>query len=205
VSGVGNRDAPLIKRGMAAFRTPIAILLALVASGCDRRSDDAPITVSVAGGEAELRDPAGGAMDEPDRVLTAATAQGLVRFDAAGGIEPGLAERWIVTDGSRSYIFRLREAEWSDGEPVTAREVVESLRRSVAARSRSALAPFVAVIDEIVEMTPQVIEIRLTHPRPDLLKLFAQPELAIVRRANRAGSGPIPRGGRPARLDRTSP
>ncbi|MEI9851346.1 MAG: hypothetical protein WDN24_11465 [Sphingomonas sp.] len=36
-------------------------------------------------------------------------------------------------------------------------------------------------------MTPQVIEVRLKRPRPDLLKLFAQPELAVL---GRGGSGP---------------
>ena len=47
---------------------------------------------------------------EPSRVLLQSTAQGLVRFDASGQIEPGLAERWIVIDNGMSYIFRLRDA-----------------------------------------------------------------------------------------------
>ncbi len=159
----------------------LAIAAAGLLAGCERRPDDAPVAVSVIGGPVALADPARGPMSTPARVLTAATAQGLVRFDASGGIEPGLAERWIVIDEGRSYIFRLREAEWQDGKPVTTGEVVASLRRLVDARSKTDLAPFLAVIDEIVEMTPQVIEVRLSHPRPDLLKLFAQPEMAILR------------------------
>ncbi|RYY32397.1 MAG: ABC transporter substrate-binding protein, partial [Sphingomonadales bacterium] len=114
---------------------------------------------------------------------------GLVRFDAAGQIEPSLAERWIVIDDGRSFIFRLREAQWSDGEPVTAAQVVKALRRAAAPDSRNALAPFLAVIDEVVEMTPQVIEVRLKRPRPDLLQLFAQPEMAVVQ--GQIGSGPF--------------
>ncbi|GAH31670.1 unnamed protein product, partial [marine sediment metagenome] len=39
-------------------------------------------------------------------------------------------------------------------------------------------------------MTPQVIEVRLSRPRPDLLKLFAQPEMAIIDRT-RHGTGPF--------------
>ena len=120
-------------------------------------------------------------LDTPSRLLLDSTAQGLVRFDAAGQIEPGLAERWIVIDGGMSYIFRLRDTEWSDGRPVSAPEVVAVLRRQIAPRSRNPLLPFLSAIDEIVEMTPEVIEIRLKRPRPDLLKLFAQPELAIFR------------------------
>lgn len=171
---------------------PLAVALALIAGGCqERRPDDVPVVVSAIGGAPDLIDPAITALDLPERVLLSATAQGLVRFDANGGIEPGIAERWIVTDGGRSYIFRLREAEWNDGAPVTAREVVASLRAAIAPRARTPLAPFVAVIDEIVEMTPQVIEVRLKRPRPDLLKLFAQPEFAILRRSDLAGTGPF--------------
>lgn len=171
---------------------PLAIALALIAGGCqERRPDDVPVVVSAIGGPATLRDPARAPLAFPDRVLLAATAQGLVRFDANGGIEPGVAERWIVSDEGRSYIFRIRNAEWPDGSKVTAADVVASLRAAIAPRTRSPHAPFVAVIDEVVEMTPQVIEVRLKHPRPDLLKLFAQPEFAILRRPRLAGTGPL--------------
>ena len=149
--------------------------------GPPRRQGNAPVVASAIGDTAALRDPSTGRLDFAQRVLVGATAQGLVRFDAGGGIEPGLAERWIVIDDGRSYIFRLRQAHWPDGAPVTAAEVVRSLRRAAGARSRNALAPYLAVIDQIVEMTPQIIEVRLKRPRPDLLKLFAQPELAVLR------------------------
>jgi len=118
-------------------------------------------------------------------------AQGLVRFDAAGQIEPGIAERWIVTDEGRSYIFRLRAATWSDGRPVTAADVATILRRQIAPASRNPLKPWLSAITSIVEMTPQIIEIELSRPRPDLLKLFAQPELSIFRTRPPGGSGPF--------------
>ena len=171
----------------------VVLGLALVAGGCSngQRKDDAPVVVSVIGGETNLADPSAGQLDPAERVLMGATAQGLVRFDAAGQIEPALAERWIVIDDGRSYIFRLREAYWPDGAPVSAAQVVRVLRRAAAPGSRNALAPFLAVIDEIVEMTPTVIEVRLKRPRPDLLKLFAQPELAVFRTGTLDGSGPF--------------
>jgi peptide/nickel transport system substrate-binding protein len=167
--------------------------LTLAMAGCSggQRKDDAPVVVSVIGGEAKAADPTAGPLDPAERVLMGATAQGLVRFDAVGQIEAALAERWIVIDDGRSYIFRLREAYWPDGQPVTAAQVVRVLRRAAAPTSRNALAPFLAVIDEIVEMTPTVIEVRLKRPRPDLLKLFAQPELAVFRTGTLDGSGPF--------------
>ena len=161
------------------------IALSAALAGCGSADGTGPIAVSAIGAPARL---AAGS-DTPSRLLTDALAQGLVRFDAAGQIEPGLAERWIVTDKGMSYIFRLREARWSDGGTVTATQVVDRLKRQLAPGARNPLGPFLTAIDEIVVMTPQVIEVRLRRPRPDLLKLFAQPELAIVRRG--AGTGPM--------------
>lgn len=168
---------------------PFALLLAT--AGCDSRSNSGPVVVSAIGGAPALTDPARGPLSTPDRLLLDSTAQGLVRFDAAGQIEPGIAERWTVLDDGRSYIFRIRDATWSDGNPVTAAEVVAIFTRQLSPASRNPLHPFLTAIQEIVEMTPEVIEVRLSRPRPDLLKLFAQPELAIVRARPPGGSGPF--------------
>lgn len=146
---------------------------------------------SAIGSPPRLVDPARGRPDTPARLLLDATAEGLVRFDATGQIEPGLAERWIVIDQGMSYIFRLRDARWSDGSPVLAEQVVAHLRRELGRGSRNPLNPFLTAVDEIVTMTPQVIEVRLRRPRPDLLKLFAQPELALWRSDTVGGAGPM--------------
>ncbi|UYY78913.1 ABC transporter substrate-binding protein [Sphingomonas sp. R1] len=178
---------------MPRLRLPLIALL-LTASACGpegQRRDDAPVVVSAIGSGQLLTDPGARPIDEAQAIALAATAQGLVRFDGNGQIEPALAERWNVFDDARSYIFRLGEATWPDGQPVTAGEIVRALRRAVAGNSHSRLAPYLAVIDEIVEMTPQVIEVRLKSPRPDLLNLFAQPELAVFRPRGLAGSGPF--------------
>lgn len=170
-------------------RLSAAALLALAA--CNPRSDDQPVAVSVIGPQPNLSDPARGPLTPATRLLVDAVAQGLVRFDAAGNVEPGLAERWIVLDDGRSYIFRLREAEWADGQPVEAEAVVRALERQIAGASRNALRPWLTAIDEIVVMTPQVIEVRLARPRPDLLRLFAQPEMAVLATRPVEGTGPM--------------
>ncbi|KQN26982.1 ABC transporter substrate-binding protein [Sphingomonas sp. Leaf33] len=167
----------------------LAATLALTA--CEKRPDDIPVDVSVIGANRLAADPRRGPMPTGARVLRDSVAQGLVRFDAAGGIEPGLAERWIVIDDGRSIIFRLKEATWSDGRPVVADDVVRQLKRALGSGSRNTLLPYLTAIDEIVAMTPQVIEVRLSRPRPDLLKLFAQPELGITAPDGGEGSGPF--------------
>jgi oligopeptide transport system substrate-binding protein len=167
----------------------LALLLALLA-GCERRPDDVPVEVSAIGTARAPAMPGRTSRDlePPDALLTASIAQGLVRFDAAGQVEPGLAERWIVIDGGRSYIFRLREAEWANGSRVTAQQVVRALGRAIA-DPRNPLRPHLTSIREVVEMTPLVIEVRLSRPRPDLLPLFARPELAV--QGPGGGSGPF--------------
>lgn len=189
---------------MKPLPLPAALLIMLAAAGCgEKPRTDTPLRVSAIGTRAAPGDPSATPLDTARRALMGATAQGLVAFDAAGQIVPGLAESWLVTDGGRSYIFRIRDAEWPDGTPVTTDEVVSVVKRAYAPASRNVLAPFLQVIDDVVAMTDRVIEVRLSRPRPDLLKLFAQPELAIFRLDSMGGSGPFrvkPQSGRGALL-----
>lgn len=180
------------------------IALALL-GGCNRRPDQGPVVVSAIGAAPRIGDPARRPLDPPARLLRDSIGQGLVRFDAQGRIVPGLAERWTVLDEGASYVFRLKEARWADGKPVTAAEVIAALDRQRAPGSRNPLAPFLTAIDEIVEMTPQVIEVRLKRPRPDLLNLFAQPELGVVRLRGASGTGPYRLSGREGRFLRLTP
>ncbi|CAN5245923.1 hypothetical protein BH10PSE14_BH10PSE14_11830 [soil metagenome] len=178
------------------MRATVTLALAMfVLADCDRRPDEGPVVVSAIGGEIALADPARDALTHGDRLLLGATTQGLVSFDEAGQVEPGLAESWIVFDHGMSYLFRLRDAEWNDGEKVTAEDVVAALRRQIAPGSRNALLPYLSAIDQIVVRTPEVLEIELKSPRPDLLKLFAQPELGLFRTRKGGGSGPFRQAG----------
>ena len=124
-------------------------------------------------------------MPPADAVLLQNVAQGLVRFDAGGNIVGGLAERWNVSDDGLSYIFRLASAEWPDGKKITAQQVARLLKRQLAARSRNPLKDSLGAVDDVVAMTDRVIEIQLVAPRPNLLSLLAQPELAILREQRR--------------------
>ena len=162
--------------------------LALAATGC-RQRDDGTATVTVIGPQPHLVDPAAGVPGPGDAVLLSAVAQGLVRFDARGEIEPGLAERWNVSDDGLSYIFRLTKAEWSGGRPINARDVARILNRQRSTASLNPLRDTMGAIDEIVAMTDRVIEIRLLAPRPNLLILLAQPDFGLLHEGQ--GSGPF--------------
>ena len=95
---------------MRLFLPAMAIGLALAASAC-RKPDEGATKVVVIGATPKLTDPMSSSPGIADAVLLANVAQGLVRFDARGEIEPGLAETWNVSDDGLSYIFRLTAAE----------------------------------------------------------------------------------------------
>jgi peptide/nickel transport system substrate-binding protein len=51
--------------------------------------------------------------------------EGLLRFDEDTQLQPALAESWEISADAKTFTFHLREdATWSDGEPVTAQDVV---------------------------------------------------------------------------------
>jgi len=171
----------------------LSLLPVLLAAGCDRGRRDGPVRVSVMGSEKEVEAPLAHIGTRAGQVVFAATAQGLVSYDAAGDVIPGLAQRWIVVDDGRSYIFRLRRAKWLNGKRVDARDV----RRLLLARMEREVArdPYgiMASVDEVLAMTGDVIEIRLVAPQPDFLLAMAQPEMGVA--LPDGGTGPYRRTG----------
>ncbi len=169
----------------ARLATALAALLALAGCGA---ADSGPVEVSAIGGAPRLADPNRGPLDAPSAFLAEAVAQGLVRFNAEGDIEPALAQSWIISDDGLTYTFRLRRTNWIDGGRVTAQQVAARLRTTLARSSRNPLKPVLGAIAEIVAMTDEVIVINLRGPRPNFLQLLAHPELALLQGG--VGTGP---------------
>ena len=68
--------------------------------------------------------------------------EGLTNQDAQGHIVPGVATQWQTTD-NKTWIFTLRkDARWSNGDAVTARDFVYSWRRLVDPHTASTFAWF---------------------------------------------------------------
>lgn len=125
----------------------------------------------------------------PAQHIRGATVEGLVMLDQSGQVVPAIAERWIVTDDGLSYIFRLRDSEWPGGDEITAADVRQRLQQSITRLRGTSLGLDLARVRDIRAMTGRVIEVRLTAPVPDFLRLLAQPELGLAR--NGSGAGPM--------------
>ena len=171
------RAAPLV---LAAFATAL--------SGCGSRGDSGPVNVAIIG-EPETLEQQGVRLAPAAQAVRAASHEGLVAMGPSGEIVPALAERWIVTDDGLSYIFRIRNTQWPDGEPVTARDIRTLLRDTFRRLEGTSLGLDLAKVTEIRAMTGRVVELRLSAPMPEFLRLMAQPELGFVR--NGAGEGPM--------------
>ncbi|HAG45137.1 MAG TPA: peptide ABC transporter substrate-binding protein [Clostridium sp.] len=52
-------------------------------------------------------------------------------------ITPGMAEKWEVSEDNLTWTFHLRDAKWSDGQPVTAEQFVYGITRTLDPKTAS--------------------------------------------------------------------
>ena len=177
------------------MRRRLLLLACLLLAGCDQGpAGDGALKVGIWSAANSL-DPQR-ATNDAERMAASLLYPGLVQWDSAGQIVPALAESWNISADGLVYIFRLRDARWSDGTPVSAEDVVYSMRRLFDARRgrRDAATQFDALANAsavakrlkpvsalgIRVLAPMVIEIRLDYPEPALLSLLATPAAAVL-------------------------
>lgn len=179
----------LVSRTVLRIRATLvaAVLVALPLGGCGSSGDSALNIAFI--GSSEDPFSTGVRLAPAGQLVRAATAEGLVAFDEQGRVIPALADRWIVTDDGQSYIFRLRDGNWLNGDPITGESARKALLTALKALNGTSLAMDLDGIDEVRTMAGRVIEIRLTHAMPFLLQLLAQPELGLVH--DKQGAGPM--------------
>ena len=132
----------------------LAMVMALSLAACGGSSAPAATAAPAAAGDAAPADTAAAASDG-DKVLNvmvevevesldpqvatdgtsfeviANYTDGLTQMDADGAAVPAIAESWDVSEDGTIYTFHLREdANWSNGEPVTADDFVFAWQRA---------------------------------------------------------------------------
>jgi len=73
--------------------------------------------------------------------IAGALFEGLMRYNAAGLPEPGVAESYEISDDGLIYTFRLRQdARWSNGDQLTAHDFVNAWQRTLEPMTASEYA-----------------------------------------------------------------
>jgi oligopeptide transport system substrate-binding protein len=167
------------------FRVSVALMLcmSLTLSGCFLTNEVEPyygrVTVPQAqefrwsdGGLPQTFDPALAAAP-PDTDAVRALFEGLTDYDPQTlAPVPGVASRWESSEDKREWTFHLRrDARWSNGDAVTAKDFVRSWQRTLSLGSR---APHAHLLENIVGAVP----VEVTAPATQ-----GQAETPVVPRA----------------------
>ena len=118
----------------------------------------------------------------PEATINRQMLVGLTNTDPDGKTIPGIAESWESPD-NKVWTFKLRDAKWSNGDPVTAEDFVYSMRRVVDPNTASPYSSYLAdakVVgaEQIVDgkagidtlgvkaIDPKTLQITLSEPVP---------------------------------------
>src|ERR687891_669515 len=90
----------------------------------------------------------------------------LVQYSPEFEWEGDLAESWETSEDGLSWTFHLKEAQWSDGEPLTAEDAVWTGETVLeyADGPTSILAPFLSHVESLEAPDPQTLVITYEQP-----------------------------------------
>lgn len=99
----------------------------------------------------------------------------LVRY-TPDGMEGALAESWHISDDGLTYTFKLRNAKFSDGSPVTAEAVVMNFNAVMQNKARHSWIALVSMIESFSAKDDKTFILKLSKPYNLTLK-----ELSVAR------------------------
>lgn len=122
--------------------------------------------------------------------------RGLFRYDTTGEVLPDLAESWSESPDHRTYRIKLRSAKFSDGTPITAKDVQLTIARMF--RVGASMAGDIDYIEGarqfqhtlalpdlgVRPVGPETVEFRLEKPTAIFLKQLAVVDCAILKLAD---------------------
>lgn len=104
----------------------------------------------------------------------------LVRVDKTGTkLEPGLAESWTTSQDGLTYTFKIRDAKFSDGSPLTAEDAAYSLLR-IRDDPASLWSDSYKVIDTAAATDAHTLTIKLKNQSAPFLATLALPNASVI-------------------------
>jgi hypothetical protein len=110
-----------------------------------------------------------------ERILFRNLYQTLISFDCMGEVQPVLAASWKKSEGGKVWSFELNEnAQFWDGNPVTARDVVDSWERN-----KKALLAY--DIDSTSIKDDRVVVVHFRNAHKNTPRLFSASEFYVAK------------------------
>lgn len=120
----------------------------------------------------------------------------LFRYTPDGQVRPDLVERWEVSKDKKTYTFHLKKMTFSDGTPISAQNVVHSLKRIFFLKA--ALSSDLSIIKgarafaksnklsdlKIVAQNARTLKIETEKPTSLLIYLLAVPDVGVLKIAD---------------------
>jgi len=113
--------------------------------------------------------------------------RGLLSYAPDGSLRAELAESW-ESDGSTGWVFKLREAWFHNGKPVTSEDVRWTLEQIAEPRSTAFFRTTMQGIERIETPDGRTVRLILKEPSAVLPYWFAAPHMAICSRDAPAAS-----------------
>lgn len=128
----------------------------------------------------------------------ASVLEGLYQLDGAGNTIPGMAVKEEISEDGKVRTFTLRDAKWSDGQPVTANDFVFAWRRLANPKTASEYAYMIGVVGVknaeavmsgekpitelgITAVDDKTLKVELDYPVPFFDQLAAFPPFYPIR------------------------
>jgi len=125
-----------MKKNKLVFMLSLVLVLALVVTGCasgsknESGANNNEFRINLAS-EPPTLDPAQ-ATDQVSFTVINAIYEGLTIIDENGNVQPGIAEKWDVSEDGKTYTFTIRsDAKWNNGDPITAHDFEFSWKRAL--------------------------------------------------------------------------
>ena len=104
----------------------------------------------------------------------------LVRVDKSGTkLEPGLAESWEMSPDGIVYTFKMRDAKFEDGSPITAKDAAFTLIR-IRDNPGSLWADTYKVIKTAEAKDDKTLVVTLNQPTAPFLATLAMPGVSVI-------------------------
>lgn len=158
-----------LRSGQAVASAPTwtLLILALLLTSCARKPDSDTLVMIIESSPTNL-DPRVG-LDAQSERIDALLFDNLLARDEHLSVKPGLAERWEIPD-PKTYIFHLHKGVFfSDGRPLTSRDVKWSFDSLLQGKIRSTKSATYRFVDHIDAPDDYTVIFRLKQPWAALL------------------------------------